>query len=328
MNYKYIKFFFFLLIGIFLFKWVYDFFGSPESIILIEENKSKLFLIILAHIPTLFFDSLAWRIFIKRGNLSIMWSFIITWISQASGKFFPTGTVTGEFIRIYLGTKKGLTFHESSSTVFADLVIATFSLFIMAFCSILIVLSGNPSFLENDKSFYVIFSLIIIFIGCVFFYYFVSKRVIKIFLNKGNFFNYKLKNKTIKFLLKLDLSLYKLSINKIDVLKATLTRLLGWIFGAIEIYVFLLIIGIEVSFIDVILIEAFTGIMRSVAFFIPAGLGVQELAFVLIGNYIGLGDSISFSMAIGRRIRELVVGLPAVLTWLIVFGEGIKNGST
>ena len=53
MNYKYIKFFF-LLIGIFLFKWVYDFFGSPESIILIEENKSKLFLIILAHIPTLF----------------------------------------------------------------------------------------------------------------------------------------------------------------------------------------------------------------------------------------------------------------------------------
>ena len=107
-----------------------------------------------------------------------------------------------------------------------------------------------------------------------------------------------------------------------------MTRLLGWIFGAIEIYVFLLIIGIEVSFIDVILIEAFTGIMRSVAFFIPAGLGVQELAFVLIGNYIGLSDSISFSMAIGRRIRELVVGLPAVLTWLIVFGEGRKKGST
>ena len=105
-----------------------------------------------------------------------------------------------------------------------------------------------------------------------------------------------------------------------------MTRLLGWIFWSNRNLCFLLIIGIEVSFIDVILIEAFTGIMRSVAFFIPAGLGVQELAFVLIGNYIGLGDSISFSMAIGRRIRELVVGLPAVLTWLIVFGEGRKKG--
>ena len=54
MNLKYFKFFIFFFIGIFLFKWVYDFFGSAESIELIKENKSKLFLIILIHIPTLF----------------------------------------------------------------------------------------------------------------------------------------------------------------------------------------------------------------------------------------------------------------------------------
>ena len=52
---KYFKFFFFLIIGIFLFKWVYDFFGSVESFDIIKKNKTKLFLIILAHIPTLFF---------------------------------------------------------------------------------------------------------------------------------------------------------------------------------------------------------------------------------------------------------------------------------
>ena len=71
MNYKYIKFFF-LLIGIFFYSsGCMIFFGSPESIILIEENKSKLFLIILAHIPTLFFDSLAWRIFIKEATFPL-----------------------------------------------------------------------------------------------------------------------------------------------------------------------------------------------------------------------------------------------------------------
>ena len=107
MNIKYIKFLLFFFIGIFLFKWVYDFFGSTESIKLIEENKSKLFFIILIHIPTLFFDAMAWKVFIKNKNFSIFWSFIITWVSQASGKFFPTGTVTGEFIRVYLATQKG-----------------------------------------------------------------------------------------------------------------------------------------------------------------------------------------------------------------------------
>ena len=84
---------------------------------------------------------------------------------------------------------------------------------------------------------------------------------------------------------------------------------------------------LEVSLVDVILIESFTGIIRSIAFFIPAGLGIQELAFILIGNYVGLGDSISFSMAIGRRIREVAVGLPAVFTWFILFRKTKKKGS-
>lgn len=326
MNIKYIKVFLFFLIGIFLFKWVYEFFGSEESLELITENKSKLFFIILIHIPTLFFDAMAWKVFIKNENFSILWSFIITWVSQASGKFFPTGTVTGEFIRIYLGTKKGLSFHESSSTVFADLVIATFSLFLIASLSFLIVLSNNVIFFQNDNSFYIVISLLILLSGCVFFYFFINRRLLRFFLNLKNPLNFKLKRNNIKLLLKIDYSLFKISSNKLNIFKATITRLLGWISGALEIYVFLMIINVEVSFVDVILIEAFTGLIRSVVFFIPAGLGVQELAFVIIGSHVGLSDSVSFSMAIGRRIREIGVGLPAILTWFFVF-EGLgKKG--
>ena len=326
MNIKYIKVFLFFLIGIFLFKWVYEFFGSKESLELITENKSKLFFIILIHIPTLFFDAMAWKVFIKNENFSILWSFIITWVSQASGKFFPTGTVTGEFIRIYLGTKKGLSFHESSSTVFADLVIATFSLFLISSFSFLVVLSNNVIFFQNDNSFYIVISLLILLGGCVFFYFFINRRLLRFFLNVKNPLNFKLKRNNIKLLLKVDYSLFKISSNKLNIFKATITRLLGWISGALEIYVFLMIINVEVSFVDVILIEAFTGLIRSVVFFIPAGLGIQELAFVIIGSHVGLSESVSFSMAIGRRIREIGVGLPAILTWFFVF-EGLgKKG--
>ena len=326
MNIKYIKVFLFFLIGIFLFKWVYEFFGSKESLELIIENKYKLFFIILIHIPTLFFDAMAWKVFIKNENFSILWSFIITWVSQASGKFFPTGTVTGEFIRIYLGTKKGLSFHESSSTVFADLVIATFSLFLIASFSFLVVLSNNVIFFQNDNSFYIVISLLLLLSGCVFFYFFINRRLLRFFLNLKNPLNFKLKRNKIKLLLKIDYSLFIISSNKLNIFKATITRLLGWISGALEIYVFLMIINVEVSFVDVILIEAFTGLIRSVVFFIPAGLGVQELAFVIIGSHVGLSDSVSFSMAIGRRIREIGVGLPAILTWFFIF-EGLgKKG--
>ena len=319
MSFKFFKFFFFLLIGLFLLKWVYDFFGSPDSIKLINENKSNLHWIIFAHIPTLYFDAIAWQVFIKNKRLSILWTFLITWVSQASGKFFPTGTISGEFIRVYLGVKRGLTIYESSSTVFADLIIATFSLFLISIFSLLVVTFDSISFFNNQKSLYLYVSIFLMFLGCIFFYFFVKLRLIKFLLKKENIFGFRLNKKNLRILFKIDFSLFLLSRNRLNLLKALLSRLLGWIAGAFEIYVFLFIIGVDASLLDVILIEAFTGIVRAVAFFIPAGLGVQELAFVLIGNYVGLGDTVAFSIAIGRRIREIIVGVPAVLIWIFVF---------
>ncbi len=326
MTFKNLKFIFFLLIGIFLLKWVYEVFAGPESLELIKESKSKLIFIILAHIPTLYFDSLTWITLMSRSKLSLVWSFIITWISQASGKFFPTGTITGEFVRVYLAIKKGLSPQEASSSVFADLIVATFSLFLMAFLSLLFLASSNSSFLEGEYNDYLYYSLIIIFLGCIFFYLFVRKRLTKFFLRKINEkYNLSLRKPIVSFLLKLDYSLYQLSKEKFRVFKSIIFRLFGWIAGAVEIYVFLWIIGIESSIQDVILIEAFLGIIRAIAFFIPAGLGVQELAFVIIGEYVGFSGAISFSIALGRRIREILVGIPAIITWWMIFRESKKE---
>ena len=60
-----IKFLIFLILGIFIFHWVYKFFAGPESIQLILNAKYKIFYLIIAHIPTLYFDSLAWIILMK-----------------------------------------------------------------------------------------------------------------------------------------------------------------------------------------------------------------------------------------------------------------------
>ena len=85
------------------------------------------------------------------------------------------------------------------------------------------------------------------------------------------------------------------------------------------------IIGVEITILDVILIEAFSGIIRALVFFIPAGIGVQELAFVIIGGYVGLSSSISFSIALGRRIREILVGLPGIIVWYLIFSKKKKG---
>ena len=46
--------------------------------------------------------------------------------------------------------------------------------------------------------------------------------------------------------------------------------------------------------------------------------------FVFIGEFVGFSGIISFSIAMGRRLREILVGLPALLAWYLIFRNKIK----
>ncbi len=314
-----IKFLIFLVLGILVFKWVYEVFSGEEAINIIFENKDLLYILIIAHIPTLYFDSMTWIILCKNPKLSLLWSFIIVWISQATGKFFPTGNITGEFVRIYLAVKKGLSTSEATSTVFIDLVIATFSLFLIAIMSFFYFLFGSNNDLLIKPVIYLSLSLLLIFISCIIFYFFVSKRILKFLIKKTpNFFGYKMSSQKIISIIRIDRALNQAIKNKITLIKALICRIFGWLGGAFEIYIFLSIIGFEPNIIDVIVIESFSGIIRAFAFFIPAGIGVQELAFVIVGDFVGLSSETSFSIALGRRVREILVGLPAIISWFFI----------
>lgn len=314
-----IKFLILLLLGIFVFSWVYEVFSGEKALNIIVQNKDHLYLLIIAHLPTLYFDAMTWVILSKNPKLSLIWSFIIVWISQATGKFFPTGNITGEFVRIYLAVKKGLTTAEATSTVFIDLIIATFSLFLIAIMSFFYFLFGSNNDLLTKHVIYLSLSLLLIFISCVIFYFFISKRVLKILIKKiPSFFGYKLSSPKIFSILRVDWALYQAIENKIILIKALICRILGWLGGAFEIYIFLWIIGYDPNILDVIVIESFSGIIRAIAFFIPAGIGVQELAFVIVGDFVGLNSETSFSIALGRRVREILVGLPAITSWFFI----------
>ena len=314
---KKFKFFIFLIFGIFIFHWVYKFFAGPESIKLILNAKYKIFYLIIAHIPTLFFDTLAWSILMVKNKLSIKTTFVITWISQTSGKFIPSGNITGEFVRFYLARRSGQKFSDASSSVLMDLFIATFSLFIIGLLALIFIVFSLKSNFILDKYQYLIMALVLISLGSLFFLLIIRKRIISKLLASTKKFEF-LSKKNVYNLIRLDISLNKLSFRKKLLLSAITLRLIGWIAGAFEIYIFLWIIGVDAKVTDVIIIESVTAIIRSAAFFIPSAIGVQELAFVIVGELVGYSGIVSFSIAMGRRLREIMVGIPAIITWIFI----------
>ena len=328
MSAKQIRFYLTLIISVCFAYWVYDFFSGSDALGYIIQNYTKLYLLIFAHLPSLIFDSLAWMILMTKKKLSFYWCIIITWISQTAGKFLPTGNITGEFVRIYLSVQKGMDSANSTSIVIADLAIATFSLLLISIFSLSLVLGYDQdlsTFEDNYK--YILYSIFLMIVASFLFFFLIRKRFIKNILKITNKFFKKIKSKYKKIyfnLLKLDFEMYKLSFNMKIILYSLLFRLVGWLGGAFEVYVFLKIINIEISLVGIILIESFTGIMRAFAFFIPAAIGIQELAFVIIGSFLGLSNPISLSIAFGRRVREILIGVPAILSWHFIFNKKLN----
>jgi len=321
------KSYFIFFIGLLTFFWVFKFFDGLESVNYIIDNKNSLYLLILAHIPTLYFDSICWRLLMMKKSISITWCFIITWISQTAGRVIPTGMISGEFVRVYLGAKRGLSWAESSSTVIADLALASISLLFMVVFSILILFFSSGGDFISDKNFgYILLSISLLLVFSAMFVFVIRKRILSLLIRKSKkltFFH--LQRKTLISLIKFDNALYKLSFKLKILFLAIFFRLLGWLGGSFEIYIFFSLIGIDVSFQEVIVIESFTAIIKSIVFFIPAGIGVQEFAFVIAGDYVGLSGSVSLSAALGRRIREFFVGMPAIISWYYMYRRNLNT---
>src|SRR5882724_11241562 len=85
---------------------------------------------------------------------------------------------------------------------------------------------------------------------------------------------------------------------------STFFHFLGWIGSAVEVWVALHLLGVELSFTAALLIEAFSTAVRFATFMVPASIGALEGGHVAIFTALGLGGTWGMSFSIVRRIRE------------------------
>ncbi|HSE95895.1 MAG TPA: lysylphosphatidylglycerol synthase domain-containing protein [Methylomirabilota bacterium] len=102
------------------------------------------------------------------------------------------------------------------------------------------------------------------------------------------------------------------------VLASGALHLLGWVAGAVEVWVALTLLGSPVAFTTALVIEAGITGVRSASFLVPASIGVQEGSVVALFVALGLGASLGLTFAIVRRIREalwVVAGYVCLAAW-------------
>lgn len=101
-----------------------------------------------------------------------------------------------------------------------------------------------------------------------------------------------------------------------------IASVVGWAIGALEIYLFLMFLGMPVSLTTALIIEALSLVINTCFLFMPAGVGTQEAGKVFIFKVLGMLGQTGLAVGVFRRIRDII--------WTF-FGLGIfafyKTGS-
>jgi hypothetical protein len=81
----------------------------------------------------------------------------------------------------------------------------------------------------------------------------------------------------------------------------------GWLFEALETFVILRLLGVELDFFAVLSFEVGLSLVRSLVFIVPAGLGVQDAGYVLFLRALGVPDAATLGAAFSliKRAKEI-----------------------
>lgn len=87
----------------------------------------------------------------------------------------------------------------------------------------------------------------------------------------------------------------------------------GWVFGALETWLMLYLLGHSLGILDAIMIEALIVLFKGLGFLVPGSLGFLEGGAILIFQGLDFGSGLGLAFSLLKRAREIFF---AVIGWL------------
>ncbi len=107
---------------------------------------------------------------------------------------------------------------------------------------------------------------------------------------------------------------------------ATLLLVGCWVVEGAETYVILRLLGVKLSFVDVLSFEVVVSFLRSLVFMVPAGLGVQDASYVAFLGAFGVpsASTVGVAFVLVKRAKEILwVAIGFLLFFLL--GDEVRN---
>jgi putative membrane protein len=272
-------------------------------------------------------DTLGWLLAFgsnHRPNVSFRTLYRIRWCGEAVNSVLPS-YVGGEALKVYLLHKRGVTAKDGTASVVVGRTVQTLM-------QVVFIALGSAAFLQIAAPDSALRKGMVCVLG-------LSSLVVMIL--------FWLQSRGMFSLLLRALQRIRLRIPKLESRRERLqltdrqitgfyqrdrkrfaqsacAYLIGWLLDTLDIFLASYLLGMPITWLHALSIEAFVSVAKAIGFFVPGALGIQESGIVLVCRWAGLPDTFSLAYAIIRRGRELVF---ASVGWVMLYFEeaGLKR---
>ena len=301
-----------LLVGFGVFVWLIKTAGLHELLQSFEAVGWPFLLLFIPYLLVYLFDTVGWLTTLhhRPENLSVLRLFLIRAAGESLNNTIPSAYLGGEPVKALLLKRCDVDLAEAASSVIAAKTTMTIA-------QIIFILLGFGALYASAERSSIIPSLfpgILVLFGIGVFGLGVLVRWQRTGFTRPLArwaANFGMPARTLERyqsgLLRLDASLLRLHTgNQRKVWVSTAWCLIGWIVGALEVYMFGLVFHIPLSMLDAVAIEALSTMIKTMAFVIPGSVGVQEGGIVLLFLAVGQTTLAGVSFSLVRRLRELL----------------------
>lgn len=242
--------------------------------------------------------------------------FMFRHVGEMLSLFNPTGIVAGESLKAVILNKRGVSGTDGVSSILLQRVLVILSGVVLMVVSVLYLTAGQ---ILNGGN---VLLILLVSVFVAFLAYMVIRFLVhpKLFLGK-TMENLKKKTGWALFSDKLIASSYEMNEvssayfreNKKRFLLAFLICLIHWIFGAMEFYIVLRMMGMDVSVIQASAVEMGVIFFKTIGAIVPGQIGIEEYGNKVMLNTIGIvSNEVWLVVTLMRRGRQLF--------WLLIAG--------
>lgn len=272
-------------------------------------------LVLMIQVPEIVLNGLGWRALFRSerpGFTNIL--LVFRWIRESINYLLPVGRLGGDMAAVPLLIARNRDVNTAVASIVADKTLEVLGLFLFSLAGIVILFerSGSNHSVEHwaIRAMGVLFALLIAFIGA------------------QRWGLLKLVDKVVKRNSRLGNGMYGSNLSSIHeivwamytdaprIIPAAFLHAIAWVPGALQIWVGLRFMGIQIGLTGAFIIESISMTICSVAFIMPAALGAQEAAYMTIAWWLfGIPPATGLAMSLIMRMKDVIFGVPGLLVW-------------